>query len=204
MTLNLKALGLALFAVFAMSAVAASTASAQNAKITTDGESVTLTGTETGEPLANSFTAFGQTLRCPGSTFTGHKFETTPHVPVPNNAENVTITPTYVNCVDQNEKPLTVSMNGCDYEFRHATTKNPNENTYTVTVYIVCSAGQIEIKGGFCTVKVPAQGEKSGFHLKEHTGIGRNKRRSRPDRYGCGHSNGMRGTASHHRCHTAR
>jgi hypothetical protein len=171
MTRNLKALGLALVAVFATSVMVASTASAQVGnlgKITSDGP-VTLKGTETaGE---NKFEAFGATVTCPGSTYTGHKVNVTPHELIPVNATEVTITPTYVNCVEGTNK-ITIDMNGCDYVLKDTTTKTAGENTYTVLVDIVCPAGKsIEITGGFCTVKVGAQANKAGFHLK-NTGTG--------------------------------
>ncbi len=52
---NLKALGLTLAAVFAMSAIAASAASAQQGTLTSDGP-VTLYGTETGPAGSNAIT----------------------------------------------------------------------------------------------------------------------------------------------------
>lgn len=162
MTRNLKVLGLALVAAFAMSAVVASAASAQIGKITSDGP-VTLKGTETGGVGANSFTAFGATVECPGSTYTGHKVITTPHTLIPSGSTEATITPKYVNCVTGGN-PATIDMNGCDYVFRDATTVSAG--TWGVTVDIVCPVGQvIKITGGACTVEVPAQTGKTGFHL---------------------------------------
>ena len=64
---NLKALGLALVAVFAMSAMAAS---ASSASVTSDGP-FTLTGTETGGTETNYLEAFGLKTKCPGSTSKG-------------------------------------------------------------------------------------------------------------------------------------
>jgi hypothetical protein len=164
---NLKALGLTLVAVFAMSAMVASAASAS--VITSDG-AVTLKGTETGVAGSNSLSAFGQTLQCPGSTYTGHKVNVTPHVLVPSGATETTITPTYVNCVDQESRPLTVDMNGCDYVFKDAT--NVSAGTYSILVDIVCPVNKsIEVTGGVCTLKVGAQTNKAGFHLT-NTGSG--------------------------------
>jgi hypothetical protein len=96
-TRNLKALGLALAAVFALSALTASAASAQTVgKLTVaSGTSATLDGTENG---VNRITVFGSFVECPGSTGTGHEFGTTPHVPVPAGASKVTLTPNFVNC----------------------------------------------------------------------------------------------------------
>jgi hypothetical protein len=164
MTRNLKALGLALVAVFALSAVAASAASAEGV-ITSDG-SVTLKGTETGTGQ-NKFEAFGATVECPGSTFTGHKINVTPHELIPNGANAVTINPTYVNCFE-GTSPLTIDMNGCDFTFHGASLVSAG--TYSVLTDIVCPIGKsIERTGGFCTIKIPAQTNKAGLHL---TGTG--------------------------------
>jgi hypothetical protein len=169
MTGNLKALGLDLIAVFAMSAMAASAASAAEGKFTSDG-AMTLKGTETGAEGTNSLSMFGQTKRCPGSTYTGHKTSVTPHGLIPSGSTSVTFTPTYINCIDQNGNPLTVDMNGCDYVLKDAT--NVSAGTYSILVDIVCPAGQsIETTGGFCTDKVGAQTNKAGFHLT-NTGSG--------------------------------
>jgi hypothetical protein len=171
MTRNLKVLGIALAAVFAMSAVAASTASAQLGKITADGP-VTLKGTETGAALENSFTVtvLGSTtaLTCPGSTYTGHTKATTPHKPLHLNATEVTVTPHYKQPCEDNKgnKDVTVNMNGCDYVFRDATTTGGVAGTFGIVVDIVCPAGKvIEVTGSVCTVKVGPQTGLTGFHL---------------------------------------
>jgi hypothetical protein len=160
---NIKAFGLALAATFALSAVAASIASAgiTTGEVRSDGP-VTLTGTETGAGGLNAFTAFGAVNKCPGSTYTGHKVQETPHKPVPNNATEVTITPNYVNCT------FPVFMNGCHYEFRDATTTGGVEHTYGVVADIECPAGkQIQINGMFgCFVFIPEQTGIIGAHLK--------------------------------------
>jgi hypothetical protein len=152
-----KIFGLAVVAVLAMSAVAASAASAQLGKITSDGP-VTLKGTETGVGQ-NKLTAFGSTVECPGSTYTGHKKNTVSTLLASGESE-VTIRPTYVNC------NFPVAMNGCHYLFRDATTAGA-AGTYSVVADIVCPAGkEIEITGTFgCKVKVPAQTGKTGAHL---------------------------------------
>jgi hypothetical protein len=118
---NPKALGLALVAVFAMSAMATSAASAQQGELTSKPvEGVTLIGSETGEAGSNALTAFGLRIECPQSTYTGHKYSETPHTLIPNGATTVTLTPDYKeenhNCRSfPGNFPMTVSMNGCDY-----------------------------------------------------------------------------------------
>jgi hypothetical protein len=163
---NFKTLGLALVAVLALSAVAASAASAQQGKLTSDGP-VTLTGTENAG-TTNALTAFGLTVKCPGSTYTGHKVlthtETTgeptaePPIPpkthelLPNGSTTATITPHYkqvaaggdANCrATPGDFPVTIHMNGCDYVIHlGVTTGVPVTNTYGVTYDIVCPPGK--------------------------------------------------------------
>jgi hypothetical protein len=166
---NLKAVGLALAALLAMSAVVVSSALAQTGKITSDGP-VTLKGTQTGGELENStrVTIFGSpdTITCVGATYIGHKVATTPHGLIPNGATETTITPIYGNCHDNTGNVITVTMNGCDYVFRDATTTGGVAGTYGITTDIVCPVGkEIEMSGGPCLVKIGAQTGLIGFHL---------------------------------------
>jgi hypothetical protein len=94
---NLKALGLALVAVFALSAVAASAASAQQGFITSTGP-VTLDGVEDGTNYfeIHNLEPFGKVrVECPGSTFKGHEVGSTKGIP--SGAKTATITPNYNN-----------------------------------------------------------------------------------------------------------
>jgi hypothetical protein len=161
---NFKALGLALVALFAMSAVAASTASAQLGKITSDGP-VTLKGTETGAGQ-NRLTAFGTNVECPGSTYTGHKTNTV-STALTSGETSVTIRPNYINCV-QGGNPVTVDMNGCHYNFYDATT-NPvgnKEGTYSVKADIVGPCTHILVTTSLCTMTIKKQTGITGAHLK--------------------------------------
>jgi hypothetical protein len=171
MVCNFKTLGLALVGLFAMSAVTASSASAQLGKVTSDGiiSNVTIKATDTGAELDNSFTVtiFGSTtiLRCPVSHYTGHKLNTTPHEPIAIGATGITGKPEYTNCTDGTNK-LTVTMNGCDYELTDATTTAGVAGTYGVAFAIRCPAGKvIEITGGTCKVTVGEQTDLTGLHL---------------------------------------
>jgi hypothetical protein len=149
---NLKVLGLALVAAFAFSAVAASGALAQNGTLTpVPSETFTLTGTQTGAELANSFTAFGQSTVCPGSTYTGHKVLTQAETDVGKKHErlssgesNVTITPHYVNCKTAGF-PTTVDMNGCDFAIDLTGTVSHEgsiQDTYAITTTEHCPPNQ--------------------------------------------------------------
>jgi hypothetical protein len=116
---NLKALGLALAVVFAMSAVAASAASAE----------VFLTGTgaveaEATDPAATFATAVGTKFVCHAIYTVGNVDETEspgihPELVLP--ATELTITPHYTGCHSFGSGgselgPATVTMNGCDFD----------------------------------------------------------------------------------------
>jgi hypothetical protein len=138
---NLKVLGLALVAVFALSAVIASAASAQVGTLTSTGP-VTLIGVNTGEASANQLSAFAGTTQCPNVKYTGHKYNVTPHTFIPNDVSTFTLTPHYGVCTSKigaASFPTTVDMNGCDYVF-HLEGTTPGVDTYTVRATVVCEA----------------------------------------------------------------
>jgi hypothetical protein len=139
MTSKLKALGLALVAVFAMSAVAASAASAQNGIFTSDGPA-TLIGTPTGTEVENSITAFGKTVTCPKVIYTGHKANVTPHEAIPSGATEVTLTPHFGVCA-MGAFPVTVDMNGCDFVIAIKETTGVADQ-YNLHTTVKCPAGQ--------------------------------------------------------------
>jgi len=145
MTRNFKVLGLALFALFAMSAIIAQVASAANGKLTSDGP-VTLTGTETGIE-ANRLHAFGTFVECPGSTYTGHKYKVTPHEFIESGAETITLAPHYKqttgtgapNCKGPAGTSATVDFpTGCDYVAHLGETTGGVNGTYGVKFDVVC------------------------------------------------------------------
>ena len=150
---NLKTLGLALVAVFAFSAMAATAASAQQGELTSDGP-VTLTISETGALGSNKLVAFGNETTCLGSTYTGHKYNVTPHELIPPGATTATITPHYkqltaegkINCKAAG-LPATVTTNGCDFVFHVGGAVGGDTTTFTVTADVVCPAGKkIEVE----------------------------------------------------------
>lgn len=141
MTRNLKALGLALLAVFAMSAVAASAASAQQGVLTSDGP-VTLDMYETGVGL-NATTMFGEKIECAGTVYTGHQYNVTPHMPIPGQTTLITVTPHYnnANCTAfPGPRKATITMNGCDFVFHIGNTVGFDR--YAFSADIVCPVGQ--------------------------------------------------------------
>jgi hypothetical protein len=169
---NLKVLGLALVAVFAMSAMVASSASAQIHKgwLTSDGP-VKLTGTENPATL----TAFGnQKVECQAHYDIGNVGET-PHGLILPPATEFTIKPTYSGCsatIGASKAPATVTTNKCDFVVKIGETMEVGK--WATTAKVVCeNAGEaIEVHAyssethasTICTVKVPAQeGLTGGF-----------------------------------------
>jgi hypothetical protein len=170
MILNLRTLSVVLAAVFAFSAVTASGALAQEGKITSaNGEKFTLTGTQVAGNN-NAFTgAFGVEIGRPGSSVTGHVRNMTPHNFLSDGATSVTITPTYLNCINQDGDPLAVDMNGCDYGFYDATTVA--SDTYSLKAEIECPGkNKILVTGGICSLEVGTQTDLAGLHVKNEAG----------------------------------
>ncbi|HET8863139.1 MAG TPA: hypothetical protein VFM94_07805 [Solirubrobacterales bacterium] len=173
-------LGLALVGIFAMGVLVAPSAFAQEPAIRSDGP-VTLSATETGEAEANGFTMFGETIRCPGSTYTGHKVSATPHEAIPNGATAATITPAYKqtsnNCKHVQENiPATIDLNGCDYVVNIGA--ETSKHKYAATTDIVCSEGQsikLTVFSGsahsfkLCTYTIKAQTGLTGLTAKATT-----------------------------------
>lgn len=184
MNSNLKALSVALAAVFALAAVAAPAASAvEQGTLTSDGP-VTLIGTGTGTE-AIIISAFGSPINCPGSSFIVHKYNETPHKFIPTGATTLTFTPSYKACTSSGTFPTTVTMNGCDFVL-HIGKTDPagnTERTYAVTTDIVCPEGKemtwsmffsstehTENKP-FCVLHIKPQTGLEGAHIRD-TGNG--------------------------------
>jgi hypothetical protein len=180
---NLKALGLALVAVFAMSAMAIPIASAA-----TPGEfTVTAPSNGTGTEIAgkiNALTAFGQGVECPGSTYHQRKYFATPHEPVPNAVTDITVTWTANNssCKTTSGLKATVNMNGCDTVWHIGETIIPGL-TYNLTHDVACpfnkeidieiyaSASNENIKA--CTLKIKSQSGLAGLKITNGTSGGK-------------------------------
>ena len=123
---NLKALGLALVAVLAMSAVAASGASAHFEF--TSGATTTNTWL-TGEATTAQKLAIGTaTIECSTATFS--------HTVLTATTSEVTIDASYSNC-KQSTREVHVRMNGCDYLLTGEKTENGGHGK----VHIKCPAG---------------------------------------------------------------
>lgn len=178
---NLKAMGLVLAAIFAVSAVAASAASAQQGVLTSDGP-VTLDMTETGVGK-NATTMFGEKIECAGSIYTGHQFNVTPHQPILGPDSTITVSPHYnnANCTSfPGPRKATITMNGCDFVFHIGNTVGFDQ--YALSADIVCPVGrQIEKhvylapdneEMTFCTYTIKPQAGLVGAHVTTTTGVG--------------------------------
>jgi hypothetical protein len=138
MTRNLKALGLALVAVFAMGAVVASAAQAQG-MFTTTGPT-TLRAVNEVPPELNVLTALKGGIACPNVVYTGHKVAETPHKFLANGAKETTITPHYGHCTGPAGTGATVDMNGCDYVFDLL--GEAAADKYNIRATVICPAGK--------------------------------------------------------------
>lgn len=144
---NLKILGLALVAVFALSAMAASMASADD--LTAEKYPVTLTGDQDGQ--TDVFTTTAGTVTCKKASY---------HGTISGPSTEVSATPTYSECLALGFTG-TIDMNECTYKF-----KIGGSGSTTSTVDIVCPAGK-EI-----TVTAIAAGTtKCIIHVPPQTGL---------------------------------
>ncbi len=178
MTPKLKTLGLALIGILALSAMAsAASAQAANGTLTSTGN-VTLTGTEIAGKVTG-WTVFGLAVKCPGSTYLGHKVGSTTAF-LPNDSGEATITPKYKEPCESNVGPSTFDLNGCDLVVHIGETTGVAD-TYKVTLDIICPAGKdvtstnwfstVEHTGGkeACTVHVPPQNNIKGGTITDTT-----------------------------------
>jgi hypothetical protein len=161
---NFKALALALVAVFAMSAIAASVASATAGTLTAEGRTVIGTGEQVGEhelmftdhPLSGGGFA---TTKCKKATFTGT-------AGVTDGATSVTVHPEYKECTAFGQ-PATITTTGCDYLLHFGT---PTAGGWHVVTDIVCTGNSvIRIVTGTCDIHIKSQ---TGLTTSEATNSG--------------------------------
>lgn len=154
MTRNVKALGLALVAVFAMSAVVAQGAAAVDHTFTSNAAKTFLTATQEGNHVLK-----GGELEsiCKKASFTGEQSGET--------ADKVSVKPSYSECEVPGLGGVTVVNSGCSYEFDSDTTTNPANTTAGESgiVNLKCTAGaSITIDGPGCDIIF---GEKHGANV---------------------------------------
>jgi hypothetical protein len=142
---NLKALGLALVALVALSAVVAGSASAAGERFHSEAEPTIITGVSTNTHV---FAAGGANVECTGAEFKGTskvKTETTQ-----------TVHPTYTGCTFIGEK-ATIDTAGCNYVFGSETVEG------RLPVEIECTTGSsIKVTAPGCTLTFGAQKNTGG------------------------------------------
>jgi len=160
---NLKALGLVLGAVFAFSAMAASSASAIDTFTVAGGGSVGVSGVSHNNVF--KITGPEAKVECTTSTFSGT---------VTSGAKEATITPTYIGKIGETPNhgvpctsvpgSSTIDMNGCDYDLTGSTTGSDISQS-DATVWITCNGSPNEIfitNSTGLTLKIPGQTPTSG------------------------------------------
>lgn len=175
MTRNLRTLSLALLAVLALGALVASGASAQQGTLTADGPWTGIAD-ETGGVGANRWTMAGFFVECPGSTYTVHKYNVTPHELAPSASTTFTLTPHYKqtnnNCISNFGWKATKHMNGCDYVIHLGQTIGGVNGTYNVTFDIACPPGKEITTTLFTTAEQHAADTVACIHhTKSQTGL---------------------------------
>jgi len=152
MTRNLKVLGLALLAVFAMSAVAVSSASAHKLSIAGGAANVDITATGTGAVFGVKSGALE--VKCKKEAFSS--------TTVANSATTITIAPKYEECTAAPFGASPVDVNGCTFVLHGNTTSSPGTTAGTtktdMPADLVCPANQsITITAPGCTIHVDPQ-----------------------------------------------
>ena len=140
---NLKALGLALMAAFALSAVGATAAQATPDDLIVDAPgAVTVTGEQL-EILPNhkdhTFTlSSGRGFTCGIVTADGT---------VADGDNFITVTPTYGSCFSNEIQPITITGNGCSHKLHGGNLETPGTHAFKEgTVDLECPAGkQVEV-----------------------------------------------------------
>lgn len=148
MTRNLKALGLALAAVFAMSAIVSSSASASTAFHFTGPAGVT--SVKAAQVGTDVFTTDSGKVSCLHATYAGSVTGPT--------AASIKVTPTYSEChiIVLFTFSVTIHTNGCEYVFKPVT--KTAGGVYEGTVDIECPVGkQIVVTAPGCQITVGSQ-----------------------------------------------
>ncbi len=151
---TMKALGLAIVAVAAMSMAAASLAQGSQLHATHNGNVVITGHQHAGENVFQVTTSLaedkGPKVKCTQTTFEStEQFKQGTQV----TTDELTVTPVYSGCTAFGQN-ATVKMNGCHYTATGASTP-----ALTADVDVVCATAgkQIEITTAICQVKVPPQ-----------------------------------------------
>lgn len=171
---NLKALGIALVAVFATGALSASSALAVDTFISATGKPVLVTGISHNHKL--TFTNSGANIQCTtkrvAGTFVSGSEEMTIDVEY---SGTVNVVPHTQHC-SASFGQATVHMNGCHYVLEGATTGHDPVGSTDATVWITCPPGKvIDITTSVgITITIPPQTPTTGgvtyTNLPNHSG----------------------------------
>jgi len=156
---NLKILGLALVAVFAMSAVVASAASAA-VEFTSESEPTVLTGHQEG--AGDVFHTMGGNVTCTTATYVGSQAGT--------HSTDATVTPTYTGCTAFGFLNVPIHTNECQYTFTAGSTVSSN---FEGSVHIICPENKsIEVTAPGCRITVGTQTPTGGTITYTNVGAG--------------------------------
>ncbi|HEX7280182.1 MAG TPA: hypothetical protein VF255_11245 [Solirubrobacterales bacterium] len=159
---NIKALGLAVFAVMALGAFSAATASAEKL-FHSEVAHTEVRGEQ--HSTEDTFTVNAGTVRCSHATYTGTQSTAT--------ASTQTVAPTYSGCKAFGFVNTTIDPNGCGYVFSLSGT--PVSGAAPGGVTIECPAGQVITVTAFnCWVTVGPQTRATGI---TYTNLGAGKTR---------------------------
>ena len=153
---NIKALGLALVAVFAMSAVVASGASAGTVEVEGGGET-SISGAQEGTHV---FSVEGNKVECTTANFEA--------VGKTNNgATSIVVHPVYTGCSAFGFLEATVTTTGCNYT---VTSGAVEAGKAAGTIVLGCGGGTITIVASTCTATVAGQTINNGLVLENKAG----------------------------------
>jgi hypothetical protein len=154
---HFKALGLALAAVLAMSAMASAAAQAAPAELTAEKYPVTLTGEQVTTPPLNELVIGNGARRVSCTTANLHGTIAGP-------TTVITLTPTYNGCTSTGGLPATVTMKGCDFTLSGNTA---TASTGTLSANVVCTApNEITVDIYATPAKHTANERACEYHIK--------------------------------------
>jgi hypothetical protein len=177
MTRNLKALGLALVAVFAVSAMTASAASATDLFTVGNGKSALMTGISHTSEF--KITPNGPSFNCTTARYAATAVHKASEATVDTLYEGkVNATPHNAECSASVGSITAVDMNGCDYDLTGNTNaEDPPVVGKDATIHVTCPVGKvIQITSSLgAVISIPAQTPTllGGVHytnLPNHTG----------------------------------
>jgi hypothetical protein len=164
---NIKALGLAVVAVLAMSAVVASAAQAAN-QIQASEYPATVTGTQTGENVLSNGV---RSVSCAKANLVGELAAA---------SSTLTIAPEYSECTGNANTTATVNTAGCTYTLHsEEVTTTTGNGKVTITcagegiIIDIWATGKSHSEAKLCRLVVPSQGPKAigEYHVREEGGV---------------------------------